>query len=284
MTIGVTRGIAGLRATVAKWRAEGRRIALVPTMGALHDGHVALVTAARRTADRVIVTIFVNPTQFAPNEDFAAYPRSLDTDCAKVAAAGADLVFAPSPAVMYPDGFATTVHVGGPALAGLEDRFRPTHFAGVATVVAKLLQQAQPDTALFGEKDFQQLRVIERMVRDLDMPTAIEGVATVREPDGLALSSRNAYLGPDERARAPVLHREMARCARAICQGADIVGSLEAAREAITSAGFRIDYVEARRADSLEPVEVAGPAPVPIRILVAARLGATRLIDNAPSA
>ena len=284
MTIAIMRDVAGLRVAVAGWRGEGRRIALVPTMGALHDGHLALVTAARRAADRVIVTIFVNPTQFAPHEDFAAYPRDLQADCAKVEAAGADLVFAPSRAVMYPDSFATTVNVGGPALAGLEDRFRPAHFAGVATVVAKLLQQAQPDIAVFGQKDFQQLRVIERMVRDLDMPIAIEGVPTVREQDGLALSSRNAYLAPDERDRAPVLHREMARCARAIQGGADIASSLAAAREAIASAGFLIDYVEARQADSLEALEVAAPAAVPIRILVAARLGATRLIDNAPSA
>ena len=278
MTIGIVRDVAGLRATVAGWRAAVQRIAVVPTMGALHDGHLALVTAARRKADRVLVTIFVNPTQFAPNEDFAAYPRDLQADCAKVAAAGANLVFAPSLAAMYPDGFATTVNVGGPALAGLEDRFRPTHFAGVATVVAKLLQQTQPDLALFGEKDFQQLRVIERMVRDLDMPVAIEGVPTVREPDGLALSSRNAYLTNDERGRAPVLHREMARCARAIRDGAGIASSLGTAREAIASAGLVIDYLEVRRADTLGPLENVGSAAA--RMLGAARNGATRLIDN----
>ena len=277
MTIGIVRDIAGLRAAVTGWRAQGDRIALVPTMGALHDGHLALVTAARQRAQRVIVTIFVNPTQFAPNEDFAAYPRDLEADCAKVAAAGADLVFAPSLAVMYPEGFATTVSVAGPALAGLEDRFRATHFAGVATIVAKLLQQAQPDVALFGEKDYQQLRVIEHMVRDLDMPVVVEGIPTVREPDGLALSSRNSYLKPDERDRAVVLHREMARCAQAIRQGADIASSLEAARAAITSAGFAIDYCDVRRADTLAPLESDGATA---RILVAARIGTTRLIDN----
>ena len=283
MTVGIAHGVADLRATVAGWRAQGRRVALVPTMGALHSGHLALVEAARRSAERVIVTIFVNPTQFAPNEDFAAYPRDLEADHAKVAAAGADLVYAPRLDAMYPAGFATTVTVGGPALAGLEDRFRPTHFAGVATVVAKLLQQAQPDVAVFGEKDFQQLRVIQRMVRDLDMPIAIEGLPTVREADGLALSSRNAYLTPGERQRAPVLHREMTRCALALRTGADIASSIEAAREAIAAAGFAIDYLELRRADTLAPA-ADGAANGATRIFVAARLGTTRLIDNLSTA
>ena len=265
-----------LRAHVAAWRAAGQRIALVPTMGALHAGHMALVAAARNVADRVVVTIFVNPTQFAPNEDFEAYPRDLEADRARIDAAGADLVYAPELPTMYPAGFATSVSVEGPATAGLEDRFRPSHFTGVATIVVKLLMQAQPDIALFGEKDFQQLKLIERMVADLDIPITIRGVPVVRETDGLALSSRNAYLDPLERQRAPVLHNALALCAEAIGQGADIEASLAEARRRIGQAGFIIDYVEARTAEALAPLTEVRPG----RILAAARLGRTRLIDN----
>ncbi len=279
MNVALCREVAELRRRVASWRARGERVALVPTMGALHAGHVALVTAGREVADRTVVTVFVNPTQFAPGEDFRGYPRDLDADCAKVAAAGADLVFAPDVAAMYPDGFATTVTVGGPAHAGLEDRFRPAHFGGVATVVAKLLGQAQPDVALFGEKDFQQLRVIGRLVRDLDMPVAVRGVPTVREVDGLALSSRNVYLDAAERARAPVLHRVLAACAGDIRVGASLTASLDAARASLSEAGFAVDYLEARQAHDLAPLDHTVPS-APRRLLAAAHLGRTRLIDN----
>lgn len=278
MTVGICRTLAELRAQVAGWRSAGQTIALVPTMGALHAGHMALVSAARAQAGRVVVSIFVNPTQFAPNEDFAAYPRDFAADCANVEAAGADLIYAPDVSAMYPDGFATTVSLAGPAIVGLEDRFRPTHFAGVATVVTKLLNQAQPDVALFGEKDFQQLRVIERVARDLDLPVEVRGVPTVRELDGLALSSRNIYLNADERARAPILHRTLVTCAGAISAGTSVIASCESARTAIAAAGFVVDYIEARDARTLAPLE--GSASGPIRLLAAARLGRTRLIDN----
>ena len=268
--------VVSLRQRIGGWRRAGDRIALVPTMGALHAGHMALVEAARREADRVVVTIFVNPTQFAPNEDFAAYPRDLDADRARIEASGADLIFAPNVPAMYPPAFATSIHVGGPAEAGLEDRFRPTHFSGVATVVAKLLSQAQPDRAFFGEKDYQQLKVIQRFAIDLDVPVAIVGVPIVREPDGLALSSRNAYLADDARALAPRLHATLAACASEIEGGALAATAQARAAERLTAAGFVVDYVEARDAESLGPFTDG----VQGRLLAAARLGTTRLIDN----
>src|SRR5271157_3255398 len=203
----VFRDIASMRRAVARWRAAGEKIALVPTMGALHAGHISLVEASRAQAEKCIVSIFVNPTQFAEGEDFSAYPRMFEADLAKLAASGAEGCFAPTARDMYPEGFSTRVVPGGPALAGLEDRFRPEHFAGVALVVAKLLNQAQADCAFFGEKDFQQLAVIRRMAADLDIATRIFGVPTLREPDGLAMSSRNIYLTPEERAQAPLLAR-----------------------------------------------------------------------------
>jgi pantoate--beta-alanine ligase len=265
-----------LRANVAAWRACGQRVALVPTMGALHRGHMSLVAAARQLAERVVVTIFVNPTQFAPHEDFATYPRDLEADRARIDAAGADLVYAPDLPAMYPDGFATSIHVEGPAIAGLEDRFRPSHFAGVATIVVKLLTQAQPDVALFGEKDFQQLKVIERVTADLDLPVAIGGVPIVREPDGLALSSRNLYLSAEERARAPTLHATLLACADTLAREAPEDAALATARRRLVESGFVVDYVEARRADTLGPRQSGHPA----RLLAAARLGRTRLLDN----
>jgi pantoate--beta-alanine ligase len=270
--------IAELRDFVRAQRAAGARIGLVPTMGALHDGHLSLIDAARQRADRVIATIFVNPTQFGANEDFSRYPRTFDADRARLAEVAADLVFAPSVADMYPEGFVTTVSLAGPATAGLEDRFRPEHFAGVATVVAKLLNQAQADLAVFGEKDYQQLLVIRQLARDLDIPTVIFGAPTLREPDGLARSSRNVYLSPQERARAPSLFRALDAAARAIAAGAGIDGSLATARRAVLNEGFVIDYIEARDARTLAPV--ADDATEAIRILAAARIGATRLIDN----
>ena len=253
-------------------------IALVPTMGALHAGHLSLVRIARRHAARVIVSIFVNPAQFAPHEDLATYPRSWAADTAGLANEGVDLIWAPSVDVMYPDGFATRVVPDGPAKVGLEDAFRPHFFAGVATVVAKLFLQCRPDVAIFGEKDFQQLKVVTRLARDLDLRLKVIGAPIVREPDGLAMSSRNAYLTPAERAVAPVLHRTLKACARRISGGSPIARNLADGRKAITAAGFAPDYLEARNADTLAPVR--GRADGPIRLLVAARLGKTRLIDN----
>ena len=253
-------------------------VALVPTMGALHAGHLSLVRIARRHAARVIVSIFVNPAQFAPHEDLATYPRSWAADTAGLANEGVDLIWAPSVDVMYPDGFATRVVPDGPAKAGLEDAFRPHFFAGVATVVAKLFLQCRPDVAIFGEKDFQQLKVVTRLARDLDLRLKVIGAPIVREPDGLAMSSRNAYLTPAERAVAPVLHRTLTACARRISGGSPIARILADGRKAITAAGFALDYLEARNADTLAPVR--GRADGPIRLLVAARLGKTRLIDN----
>jgi pantoate--beta-alanine ligase len=279
MTIPTARTVKALRRTIASWRSEGEEIALVPTMGALHEGHLALVRLARQNSKRVVVSIFVNPTQFAPNEDFSAYPRTFDDDLRKLEDL-ADLVFAPTLDEMYPDGSATTVSLAGPAAVVLEDRFRPSHFQGVATVVAKLLIQALPDVAIFGEKDFQQLKVVTRMARDLHIPVHILGGATVREPDGLALSSRNRYLSPDERARAPRLHQALRDCADAIRAGVGVAEAVAQARRALASAGFEVDYVEARHAETLEPI--ASRADGPIRLLAAARLGATRLIDNIP--
>ena len=253
-------------------------VALVPTMGALHAGHLSLVRIARRHAARVIVSIFVNPAQFAPHEDLATYPRSWAADTAGLANEGVDLIWAPSVDVMYPDGFATRVVPDGPAKVGLEDAFRPHFFAGVATVVAKLFLQCRPDVAIFGEKDFQQLKVVTRLARDLDLRLKVIGAPIVREPDGLAMSSRNAYLTPAERAVAPVLHRTLKACARRISGGSPIARILADGRKAITAAGFALDYLEARNADTLAPVR--GRADGPIRLLVAARLGKTRLIDN----
>ena len=274
----IARTIADLRQTVATWRRAGERVALVPTMGALHAGHMSLVDLGRASAGRVVTSIFVNPTQFAPNEDFSKYPRTFDADVERLGKAGCDLVFAPSPDVMYGHGFATTISLEGPARAGLEDEFRPTHFAGVATVVAKLLIQCGPDIAIFGEKDFQQLAVIARMARDLDMPVEILGAPTLREADGLAMSSRNVYLSAAERAAAPALHRVLQDCAARIARGETFESVLAQGRAEIEKAGFKLDYLELRDAASL-----AAPGSDPkaaLRLLAAARMGATRLIDN----
>ncbi|AZG77352.1 pantoate--beta-alanine ligase [Methylocystis rosea] len=267
-----------LRRYVRARRAAGERIGLVPTMGALHAGHLSLVDAARQAADRVIVTIFVNPAQFGPNEDFARYPRTLAADVEKLCSVAVDLVFAPSVDEIYPPGFSTKVVIEGPATADLEDRFRPTHFSGVATVVTKLLNQAQADVAVFGEKDYQQLLVIKRLARDLDIATEIVGAPTLREDDGLAMSSRNVYLSREDRERAKQLHGAMSEAARQILKGENIGAATGAARDALTAAGFEVDYLEARHAQTLAPV--ASLADGPIRLLAAAKLGATRLIDN----
>jgi pantoate--beta-alanine ligase len=274
----VVRTIPALRRAVMPWRKQGQRVALVPTMGALHAGHLALVRAARKRARRVIVSIFVNPVQFAPHEDFGAYPRTFDTDVAALAEMAVDLVWAPTVAVMYPRGFATPIIPEGPAKAGLEDKFRPHFFGGVATVVGKLLIQCTPDFAMFGEKDYQQLKVVTRLAQDLDLPTKIVGVPTVRERDGLALSSRNAYLSASERAAAPALHQALEGCGARIARGELIARVLDKGGAAIERAGFALDYLEARHAETLQPV--ASLEEGPIRLLAAARIGKTRLIDN----
>lgn len=276
----VVHTLEEMRAFVRARRAAGERIGLVPTMGALHEGHLSLVAAARPFVERVITTIFVNPTQFAPGEDFTRYPRTLPADREKLATVACDLIFAPAVEEMYPQGFCTTVTLDGPAKADLEDHFRPTHFAGVATVVTKLLNQAQADVALFGEKDYQQLLVIRTLARDLDIATRIVGCPTLRDADGLAMSSRNVYLSTQDRARAPALHRALAEAAQRITAGEVIGHVMGEAREAIATAGFDIDYVEARHAETL--ARVARRNDGPIRLLAAARLGATRLIDNVP--
>jgi pantoate--beta-alanine ligase len=274
----VARTVPALRRALAPFREAGERIALVPTMGALHAGHLALVKEARRRARRVVVSIFVNPTQFAPNEDFGSYPRKFETDLAVLRAAKADLVWAPSAAVMYPDGFATRIEPAGAAKAGLEDKVRPHFFGGVATVVAKLFTQVAPDVALFGEKDYQQLRVVTQMAKDLDLAVKVVGVPTVREKDGLALSSRNAYLSVGERRVAPTLYRVLNAVAKRIKQGEPIEIVLEEGQSEIARAGFAVDYLEARHALTLAPV--ASRKDGPIRLLVAAKIGKTRLIDN----
>jgi pantoate--beta-alanine ligase len=274
----VASKVPALRRAIGTLRRGGASVALVPTMGALHDGHIALVRLAKRRARRVVVSIFVNPTQFAPNEDFASYPRHLSRDLAALTRAGVDLVWAPDVEVMYPDGFATRIVPEGPAKAGLEDAFRPHFFGGVATVVAKLLMQCAPDVAIFGEKDYQQLQVIARLAADLNLPVKIVGAPIVREPSGLAMSSRNAYLTDAQRGVAATLHRVLTDCARRIAAREQIVRVLDEGAAEIESVGFTLDYLEARNADSLAKVETLKDGP--LRLLVAARLGVTRLIDN----
>ncbi|MGE4430004.1 MAG: pantoate--beta-alanine ligase [Sphingobium sp.] len=271
------RDLASLRAAVFSLRAGGGRIALVPTMGALHEGHMTLVRAARARADHVVASVFVNPRQFGANEDLAAYPRQEAQDAALLEAEGTAILWAPGVAEMYPAGFATNISVGGIS-EGLCGAARPGHFDGVATVVTKLFNQVRPDIALFGEKDYQQLAVIRRFTADLDQQVEIVGVPTARADDGLALSSRNAYLSADERARAAELPRAMRQGVARLEAGEDVETVLAGIRQALTQAGFGpIDYVELCDALSLEPVRrLAGQA----RLLVAARLGKTRLIDN----
>ena len=273
----IARTVPALRRALEPLRRRDK-IALVPTMGALHAGHIALVRQAKRRARRVVVSIFVNPTQFAPTEDFGSYPRRFAGDIAALKAENVDLVWAPSPEAMYPEGFATRIAPEGAALAGLEDKFRPHFFGGVATVVAKLFTQVAPDFAMFGEKDYQQLRVVTQMAKDIDLPVKVVGVPTVRETDGLALSSRNAYLSETERERAPKLYRVLKASAGDIKGGADVERALVAGRGIIELAGFALDYLEARHALTLKPIRARSEGPM--RLLVAARLGKTRLIDN----
>jgi pantoate--beta-alanine ligase len=274
----IVRTVPALRRAVDGLRAKKATIALVPTMGALHDGHVSLVRLAKRRAARVIVSIFVNPTQFAPTEDFGSYPRTWKADVAKLTAEGVDLIWNPDVKTMYPDGFATRILTEGPATVGLEDRFRPHFFGGVATVVGKLFMQVRPDFAMFGEKDFQQLRVVTRMARDLDVGVKVVGLPTVRERDGLAMSSRNVYLSPEQRRVAPTLYRAMKESAKRMRGGDDIEAAMAGGAELIAGAGFALDYFEVRHAETLAPI--ASVKDGPMRILVAAKIGNTRLIDN----
>jgi pantoate--beta-alanine ligase len=269
--------VAELRRALGPMRKHG--VALVPTMGALHNGHLALVAAARERTPHVVVSIFVNPTQFAPNEDFGAYPRNLESDREKLAAAKTSLIFAPPSREMYPDGFATTVSVKGPA-TGLETDFRPHFFDGVATIVAKLLIAAAPDYAMFGEKDYQQLLVVRRLVRDLALPVEIVAVPIAREADGLAMSSRNAYLSPAERKVAGGLNLVLKDLVAALKQGTGVTEAQTAGAAALRRGGFdSVDYVALRDAETLAPVS---GLEKPVRLLAAARIGKTRLIDNFP--
>jgi pantoate--beta-alanine ligase len=274
----VARTIPALHRALDRLRLRKATVALVPTMGALHDGHVSLVRLAKRRAAKVVVSIFVNPAQFAPSEDFGSYPRTWKSDVAKLAAENVDLIWNPDVKTMYPDGFATRVVPEGPAVAGLEDRFRPHFFGGVATVVGKLFTQVGPDFAIFGEKDFQQLRVVARMTGDLDLGVKIVGSRTVRERDGLAMSSRNVYMSAEERQTAPVLYRAMKESVRRLRAGDDVAAAMAGGAGMITAAGFTLDYFEVRHAETLAPVGSLKDGP--LRILVAAKLGSTRLIDN----
>jgi pantoate--beta-alanine ligase len=273
----IIRNIESLRRETAKWRADNLRSAIVPTMGALHEGHLKLVREGFRNADRVITTIFVNPKQFGANEDLSRYPRDEEADVAKLAEEGVNLVFAPGPDAIYQPNFATTVHVDGPAKTGLEDKFRPHFFDGVATVVAKLFIMAHADFAMFGEKDYQQLMVVRRMARDLNIATEVIGVETERDSDGMAMSSRNAYLSKHERGQATAIFKNLNQAAERIRNGGKQQTATRAAARSLTTLGFKVDYVTARNAETLAVPTEAGE---PLRLLAAAWLGKTRLIDN----
>lgn len=274
--IDTVRTVQDLRARVAAWRTAGETVALVPTMGAIHEGHLSLVKLAKTLADRVVTSLFVNPLQFGPREDFHAYPRNEARDVEILAKAGSDLLYAPEASEMYPPGFSTRVHVGD-LTEDLCGASRPNHFDGVATVVAKLILQSAPDIAIFGEKDYQQLLVIKRFVRDLNIPVEIVGGPIVREADGLALSSRNAYLSPAERDTAPILYQVIQKVADDLSQGRGADDASEAARFKLEAAGFRVDYVAVRDPETLAPLH--GPVKT-ARVLAAVHLGKTRLIDN----
>jgi pantoate--beta-alanine ligase len=280
MPVPVVHTTAELRSITELWRSAGSRIALVPTMGALHAGHLALAQEARQKADRTVVSIFVNPTQFAPHEDFARYPRNLERDCALLQNAGtADLVYAPHANEIYPEGFATRIVIDGPA-RGLESDFRPHFFSGVATVVAKLFLQCRPDVAMFGEKDYQQLLIVRRLSADLDLGIEVTGVAIIRENDGLALSSRNAYLSREQRQVAGALNHVLDSVVERVKTGISIPQAEAEGAAGLIRAGFdRVDYVAVRDAQTLAHIaSLSGPA----RVLAAARIGDVRLIDNKP--
>lgn len=270
--------VKALRQRVARWRRDKLKVALVPTMGALHEGHLTLVDHANRLADRTVVSIFINPAQFAAGEDLTTYPQDLDGDLKMLAGRKANLAFVPTVEEMYPKEFATSVSVKGPAAVELEDKYRPHFFTGVATVVSKLLIQAQCDYAVFGEKDYQQLMTVTRMAADLDIPTQIVGAETIRHEDGLAMSSRNEYLSDYERVVAPLLHKILQETAEELRTNDDVEGCIRRCRRALNKASFRVDYVEVRNADTLE--KLMGTSDESMRLLAAAYLGKTRLIDN----
>ena len=273
----IVRTIADLRTEVAAWHLRGEKVAIVPTMGALHEGHLTLVREGFKHTDNVVVTIFVNPKQFAAHEDLGKYPRSEATDVEMLAAVKADLVYAPSQDEMYHANFATTVHMAGPALAGLEDKFRPHFFDGVATVVSKLFIQSQADFAMFGEKDYQQLMVVKQMAADLDISVKVIGVPTVRDDDGMAKSSRNRYLSVHERHQAKAIILSLRQAAEKIRNGVEPQSATKAASRSLTTLGFKVDYVAARNAQTLG---LPKSTDEPIRLLAAAWMGTTRLIDN----
>jgi pantoate--beta-alanine ligase len=275
--------VSALRSALLPWRESGKTVALVPTMGALHRGHMALVAEARRMADKVVVSIFVNPLQFSPSEDLARYPRPIDQDRQLLTEAGCDLLYMPDAAVMYPEDFVTAIDPG-PLGSSFEGKFRPNHFTGVATVVSKLLMQAMPDIALFGEKDYQQLLVIRRVAKDLDIPAHIHGVTTVRDVDGLALSSRNVYLSVPEREQAAALPKILGEVAQALHNRQNVTTVLEDGIARLQAVGFTVDYLELADAVTLTPVKVVARSALaqPARLLTAVRIGSTRLIDNMP--
>jgi pantoate--beta-alanine ligase len=280
-SIATVRTVKDLRAQVAKWRQAGEPIALVPTMGALHAGHLSLIAVAKDHAKHVVASIFVNPAQFGPKEDFKRYPRDEAGDVEKLAAAGVELVFIPDTTEIYPAGFATKVSL--PSLTeDLCGAARPNHFDGVATVVTKLLLQCAPDVAVFGEKDYQQLLVIKQLVRDLNIPVQIVAGPIVREPDGLALSSRNGYLSPAERKNAPILYQVLSEAGAALANGEGCDAASSAGRFKLQGKGFRVDYVAIRDPETLAPL--SGPIRRPARVMGAVHLGTTRLIDNVPTA
>lgn len=279
MTPKLLRTLAELRQETARWRKAGLTYAVVPTMGAIHSGHTQLVSEGFKRADRVITTIFVNPKQFAAHEDLGKYPRDEAGDVMKLGQAGSHAIYLPATQEIYPPGFVTTVSLTGPAKAGLEDKFRPHFFNGVATVVAKLFTQTGADYAMFGEKDYQQLKVVTRMAKDLDIPIEVVGVPTVREADGLAKSSRNVYLSPGERQQALAIYRNLTAAAERIRGGSDPQSAVRAAARGLKADGFKVDYVAARDAETLAlPQDRSGP----LRLIAAAWLGKTRLIDNIP--
>jgi pantoate--beta-alanine ligase len=273
----IVRSVEGLRREVARWKADNLSVALVPTMGALHQGHIELVNEGFRHADRVVASIFVNPKQFGVNEDLSRYPRDEEGDVEKLAEAGVPLIFVPTVEDMYGQGFATNIQMQGPAKAGLEDKFRPHFFDGVATVVSKLFIQSAAHYAMFGEKDYQQLLVVTRMAKDLNIPISVIGVATMREEDGMAMSSRNRYLSKAERGQATAIYKSLTQAADKIRLGTSPQSATRAASRSLTTLGFKVDYVTARNAETLA---VPTRPHEPLRLIAAAWLGKTRLIDN----
>ena len=277
MTPKIVRNVSSLRHETARWRTEGLTYAIVPTMGALHDGHLDLVREGFKRADRVVVSIFVNPKQFGAKEDLSRYPRDEEGDVEKLNQEGVPLIYAPTSDSIYPLDFSTSIHVEGPAKVGLEDKYRPNFFDGVATIVSKLFIQSGANFAMFGEKDYQQLMVVARVAKDLDIPTEIVGIATRREADGLAMSSRNRYLSKIERGHATAIHKNLQQAAEKIRRGVNQQTATRAASRSLTTLGFKVDYVTARNAETLA---VPQSPDEPLRLLAAAWLGKTRLIDN----